>query len=137
MAFLGDNDSNCICFPYVTGNFSAPSPENFVTVCHGFRWPLSPRFVIIEWCLSKCDQMVVDYYSPLMSCNMVLILSSLQIDNFMFVLLNQVKWNLLRRISHKTDTSLRRTLSHVSAERRCISYRMISIRRTTIKRIPL
>ena len=43
----------------------------------------------------------------------------------------------LRRTSHKTDTSLRRTFSHVPAERRCVSHRKTSIRRTIVRRTPL
>ena len=45
--------------------------------------------------------------------------------------------NLLRRTSHKTDTSLRRTLLRVPAERRCVSHIKTSIRRTIIRRTPL
>ena len=48
-----------------------------------------------------------------------------------------IKWNLLRRTSHKTDTSLRRTLPYVTAERRCVSHRKTCIRRTIVRQTPL
>ena len=37
-----------------------------------------------------------------------------------------------RQTSHKTDTSLRRTLPRVPAEHRCVSYRRTSIRRKIV-----
>ena len=55
----------------------------------------------------------------------------------------KIQLNLLKRTSHKADTSLKRTLSHVPAERRCISHRKTdncktdtSIRRT-LSHVPM
>ena len=47
-------------------------------------------------------------------------------------LVSNIQWNLLRRTSHKTGTSLRRTLPHVPAERRCVSHRKTSIKTNTL-----
>ena len=49
----------------------------------------------------------------------------------------KTQWNLLWRTSHKTDTSLRRTVSRSTAEIRSFYYRKIFIKRTHIRRTPL
>ena len=48
-----------------------------------------------------------------------------------------IQWNLLRRTSYKTETSLRRTLLLVLAERGCVPHRKTSLRGTIVRRTPL
>ena len=49
--------------------------------------------------------------------------------------IKDTQWSLLRRISHKTDTSLRRTFWHTPAEHRSSLYWNTSIRQTSVTQL--
>ena len=105
---------------------------NFKSFCwielYGLKTALYRRQTLVKWRRRGCC----------CTLNMDLLLQVIQEDFSKFdLMIMYVQWNLLRRTSHNTDTSLRRTLPHVPAERRCLSHRKTSIRRTIVRRTPL
>ena len=111
----------------------------FSRACYSLYIVFLARYWPQSYWLSKWESSFTDW-----STRVALMIGGLElgviIPDWSYVVRKRTDAHRVKRMgrtSHMTHTSLRRTLSHVPTERRCVSHRKASIRRIILRRTPL